>query len=172
MAKDKKRSKTLPEIVFQKFRDSGDVTGLGVLADWYEERDEKPELVALLRSVFSGERHAESVQFFAYNTSGACNPAVETQEEATFRYACRLRDAEEWLMMQDDAEVDWMTDTDADRYGIEHDGPLWAVVMVGGGERNSLGGIDFAEDGDPWTDDYARVIEAELALELMEDDHK
>jgi hypothetical protein len=29
----------------------------------------------------------------------------------------------------------------------------------------SLGGVDFGRDGDPWGQPYARVVEAELALE-------
>ena len=45
--------------------------------------------------------------------------------------------------------------------------PLYRCFLVRGESEilASLHGIDFGETGQPWGDDYARVVEAELAAE-------
>jgi hypothetical protein len=77
--------------------------------------------------------------------------------------------------------VDWDADADADRSWIGNftrdgrdDGrTLWSArveLFDAAGEpvaAASLGGVDLA--GDPWDDDYARVVRAELLLEAFTD---
>lgn len=168
MTKRKKREPvTLSEIVFAQFAETGDVTGLGALADYHQERDEKPEHVALIRSVLSGVRDVEAVRFFMTKAGCSYRPDSETKEEGWLRVACRLADAELWLNSQYDASVDWNTEDELGRDHIEHDGPLWCCDVKACGEWESLGAVDFGEEGSPYTDHYARVVEAELALQLM-----
>lgn len=46
---------------------------------------------------------------------------------------------------------------------------LWCVLMLddAGTVVGSLGCVDFGRDGEPWTDPYKRVVEAELAMEQL-----
>lgn len=46
---------------------------------------------------------------------------------------------------------------------------LWVVVArdCSGDVVGSLGAVDFGPDGEPWGDPYARLVEAELAVEYF-----
>lgn len=48
---------------------------------------------------------------------------------------------------------------------------LWVVIVrdCSGNVVGSLGAVDFGPDGEPWGDPYARLVEAELAVEYFED---
>jgi GNAT superfamily N-acetyltransferase len=179
MTKNRKRkakTETFAQIVFRQFAEEGEVTGLGALADWYDEQGQKPELASLLRSVLAGERDSEAVQFFWQNAGWGYDPKKETAEEGRFRVACSLADAEEWLEEQgEEGRVIWEEDETADRSWMDDDDgrTLWGcdvVVEVDGKEYDAgCGGIDFGPDDDPYTGHpYGRVMVAELASEVKE----
>lgn len=88
-------------------------------------------------------------------------------------FAARVRGATDLALVEAIARREgyqfrWEIDQYADdRSGIEHDGPLYSCIMYSetGEFCQSLHGIDFGPDGDPWHDPYGRVVQAELASE-------
>lgn len=108
--------------------------------------------------------------FFHANAGNSWNPETETEMEGRNRSAQRLVDAEQWAWDQG-IEYRWEEDVQPDRSGIDHNAPLWVCIAYHDGEIiESMGGIDLGE-GDPWPNSsgrtYARVVEAELALDAM-----
>lgn len=63
---------------------------------------------------------------------------------------------------------EWMGDDECPR---EQGYPQWLCRLLDerGKLLESLGGIDFGPDGEPWGDPYRRVVEAELALQALEE---
>lgn len=114
-----------------------------------------------------------TIDFF-YEHAGWSQGQGETEHEARTRCARELAHAEEWAK-----EVGviflWEEDPDADRSwmgenGHVDDGREFFGCVAELGDRNtSLWGIDFDND-DLWRAPYRRVVEAELAMELMPDD--
>jgi hypothetical protein len=100
----------------------------------------------------------------------AYNPKTESQFAGRVRCAIDLAYGEA-IAQRDGYTFEWQyDDSEADRSGIDHDAPLWCCRMrtPDGGPCNSLWSIDFGEHGDPWSDTYGRVVEAELALVLVD----
>jgi hypothetical protein len=87
------------------------------------------------------------------------------------RYAQRLAEAEEWFCRAEGPAVtryaEWVEDNDADRSWLNpcDDRPIFGCILWHGDYNTSLWSIDLGRTGDD--DDYRRVVEAELALELM-----
>jgi hypothetical protein len=109
-------------------------------------------------------------QFFYDNAGASWNPgAGETREQGTARAAKALAKAE--------AEAGkrgfgyrWSIDREVDSSEFNNEKPFWklwqcAMMHPKGGCTASLHGIDFGRDGSPYSDSYARVVQAELALE-------
>lgn len=115
-----------------------------------------------------------AVAFFYEHAGWSYDPATQTPEEGRQACAIRLAEAERWLLLQD-GHTEWLVDSDADRDDIEHDGPLYGCVVkvacgcdrpcCSGWWTQSLWSIDLGPSGEP--DDYQRVVQAELALELQ-----
>lgn len=66
---------------------------------------------------------------------------------------------------------EWSIDPDIDSSDWSDDPnpwPTWLVLAAtaDGDIFASLGGVDFGRGGEPWGNSYARVVEAELALEF------
>lgn len=120
----------------------------------------------------------EAVAFFYEHAGHSYMPGKETEEQGRQRGAEQLAIAEAWLEEQD-GDTEWSEDDHQDRSGIDHAAPLYCcTVKVActcsnkccSGERfEHLGGIDLGDNGDnsDGADAYKRVVEAELALELM-----
>jgi hypothetical protein len=116
---------------------------------------------------------ADVVSFFFEHAGYSYEPKQESPEQGRLRCAEDLARAEQWLQKQAGHSVEWEVDEYADRSGIEHDGSLFACLVTlpcptcgGLGKRQSLYGIDLGPDGSD-EGGYRRVVEAELALELM-----
>ncbi len=113
-----------------------------------------------------------AVQFFYENAGSAYNPAKETEEQGKRRGAIALARAEQWLSEQPGHTIEWLEDADYEPCqcgdsGCESPSFGWGCVVKVGDEQQSLWGIGFGGDGYPSGDTYARVVVAELALELM-----
>ena len=113
-------------------------------------------------------------QFFYDNAGYSYDPTKETQEEGRRRNAVLLADAERWARETGYSFV-WDIDHDSssadgiddDEDGGKHNDPwrVWSCWMMDekGNTVQSLHAIDFGRDGQPWGDNYRRVVEAELA---------
>ena len=114
----------------------------------------------------------QAIEFFHRYAGYSYDPKTETVERGRARCAQNLTRAELhakeqgwWTVWEYDLEIDSSDfSDDPEPYA------LWCASMVDAdGERLSacLCGIDFGRDGDPDSEAYARVVSAELALELM-----
>ena len=107
-------------------------------------------------------------KFFYDNAGYSWNPVTETQDEGRTRCARELADAE---ARGRDAGLsfDWSIDQDGDSrdYAKGARYALWQCVCLNAeGEAVAyLGGVDFGRNGSPHSDNYRRVVEAELAQE-------
>jgi hypothetical protein len=112
----------------------------------------------------------DQVQFFR-DHAGLCIRQGETQAQASYRMGRKLAAAEAWAARHD-YTFEWDIDRCTDSSDFD-DSPepwaLWVCVMRDskGIVCQSLCGIDFGRDKEPWGDSYKRVVEAELALEQM-----
>ena len=108
----------------------------------------------------------DAERFFFEKAGWSYRPSVETAEEGRSRGAGQLARAEAWLRGSE-MYVTWEPDWDGDHSYDGRENVVsceWAALRgpLGDGEvLASLGCIDDA------TDDYRRVVEAELALEVM-----
>lgn len=107
-------------------------------------------------------------KFFYDNAGYSWNPATETQDEGRTRCAVELADAEA-KGREAGLSFDWSIDHDADsrdhakgkRYDLRQ-----CVCYDAEGEAVAyLGAVDFGRNGSPHSDNYRRVVEAELAQE-------
>lgn len=116
---------------------------------------------------------ADAIEFFIREGGFGYDPATETADEAKLRGATQLAAAERWA--RDNCVFpQWVKDNnyspdDYDMDGMPDTG--WGCILTGpDGEVASLWAITFdSEDSAPWGQPYARVVAAELALELMPD---
>jgi hypothetical protein len=110
------------------------------------------------------------VDFF-YEWGGySYDPKTETPEQGKRRCAKEAAKAEAWAQAER-IRFSWGHETDPDYSGIKHKGPLWVCVAYQDDDViGSLGNIDLGKDGTPWSDNYGRVVEADLALEAMPED--
>jgi hypothetical protein len=113
----------------------------------------------------------EQITFFYENAAWGHNPATETAQQGRWRNARKLANAETWAAQagiryrwRPDWEIDHETEFDCYSDG----GPgtcEYVVASLNGNIVASLGCVDDA------TDEYRRVVEAELALEWSDPDH-
>jgi hypothetical protein len=188
-----KTARTLEQVALDAFAATGDVSGLGVLADWVDEfQPERGEFAAQLREVMAGTIGADAVRFFWSQGGTSYDPTTETMEQGRFRGACELAAAEEWLTTRCGSEwggyevgdliVRWEQDDDysADDYEPETMPQIAWVCLIQRFESRarftgrevwhtlaSLGAVTFDGDGYPDGNPYKRVVEAELASEAM-----
>jgi hypothetical protein len=109
-------------------------------------------------------------QFFFDNAGYSWNPAIETRDEGKLRCAKAMAQAE-----REAAEAgfswDWQIDSCTDSFDFSDEEPyaLWICVChsLEGKPLASLGAIDFGRDGNPWSNPYRRVVQAELALDAL-----
>lgn len=178
-------SRTLEQVALEQFAESGEVSGLGVLADWVEENGGSAEYAAKLREVMSDPFKADAVRFFWEHAGYGHDPKTQTAEQGRFERACGLREAEEFFDDYEADEYDTDPPTDALRYTWEIDADynpndydypgaeigwacfLWAFDGRRWHVAEALGGITFGGNGDPWGKGYMRVVEAELVSQYM-----
>lgn len=108
---------------------------------------------------------ARAVAFFHEHAPYCWDPARETEADGRLRTARRLAAAEAWLEATE-SERDWREEETA----AGDDEGTWVViysctVRTPHGDA-SMGGIDLDPDGFAG-DTYRRVVEAQLALEIM-----
>lgn len=117
----------------------------------------------------------KSEQFFFDNASFSYDPKTETQEQGRERCAKLLARAEQFAL-ENDFSYEWMQDeiTSEDHSDDEPFYPLWVCVMRDseGNIIDSLSAIDFGEGGEPWGNNYRRIVEAELALDCEDAQEK
>ncbi len=114
-------------------------------------------------------RMQKATQFFYEHAGFSYDPKTETAEEGRLRCARELAQAE-----YDSSEIsfDWQVD-DCDSSEWSDEQPPYAQWVCfardvdSGRILASLGGIDFGRDSEPYGDPYMRVVEAELALEIL-----
>jgi hypothetical protein len=116
---------------------------------------------------------SEAERFFFANAGFSYNPQRETSDEGRLRCAQSLAKAEAWARAA--LSFEWSVDPDCDSSEFSDEQPawnLWQCLARGKGAEvvAALGGIDFGRDCEPWGDSYKRTVEAELALEAMDDD--
>lgn len=114
-------------------------------------------------------RHAAAVEFFYENAGYSYTPGQETAEQGRRRCARALAVAEatagaigvtySWDIDPDVTSADWTDERPAWQ--------TWQCFAECDGLTAALVGIDFGRDGSPHSHDYARVIEAELAEEII-----
>lgn len=107
--------------------------------------------------------------FFLDHAGYSYQPATENEYAGRVRGALALASAEADAT-DAGASFDWQIDQDIDSSEWCDERPAWQTwqccIRDAKGELlNSLGGIDFGRDGEPWSEPYKRVVEAELALE-------
>ena len=103
--------------------------------------------------------------FFLKHAGYSYNPATETRAQGRRNTARMLAAAEKSAA---GCSFEWSIDPDIDSSEWSDDPEpwqTWQCIMRDESGRvvNSLHGIDFGRDGEPWGDPYRRVVEAELA---------
>lgn len=110
-------------------------------------------------------------QFFYKHAGFSYDPKTQTPEQGKAECAKALADAET-LATAHGYSFEWTEDSEcsAADFRDDTDYALWCCIMRNddGDVVGSLRGIDFGPGGEPWGNDYRRVVEAELALEHME----
>ena len=170
--------------LMERFREAGDFHALLLLADHLAELGIRPTFEQLLRRV--GAAQQEPAWFMYRHFSW--NPLTESEGEGLLRMAVRHAEAEAWFRSRPENEVIWEVDDYADRSWMDGDdgrplfacslqlfidpwNRLWRDGASGLGVTSeccaSCCNIDLGPDG--VDKDYARVMEAELALEAMPD---
>lgn len=108
------------------------------------------------------------VEFFRKHAGYSYDPTTETAEQGRQRCAENLA-AAEGIARNAGVSFEWIIDPE-ERGGTRRNPyPLYGCIAHDhlGGHATSLWAIDFGRDGSPYSDDYRRVVEAELALELF-----
>lgn len=113
----------------------------------------------------------QSFDFFFEHAGYSYKPSAESEFAGRVRCALDLAAAEAWAD-ETDCTYDWDIDPFSDSSDWTDEEPAWQVwdcVMrdSAGKVIASLGSIDFGRDGEPWGSPYRRVVEAELASEVM-----
>ncbi len=106
------------------------------------------------------KKFESAVKFFHENAGYCYNPATETQEEGKRRCALSLAVAEQWAQ-DNDIEAEWQWDDAPWDGDCPAPDELWGCILKHGDSVASLWSI-----ADPDAN-YRRVIEAELASELL-----
>lgn len=138
-------------------------------AAYLEDIAHKREFYKMDQWSFSDMSKQSAFDFFFEHAGYSWRAATESQFAGRVRGAIDLALAEA-IARRDGYSFNWAQDDDCpDRSGIDHDGPPWACQMFDehGYPVQSLGGIDFGADGWFASEPYARVIQAELAMEQL-----
>ena len=104
--------------------------------------------------------------FFYANAGYSYDPTVETQEQGRQRCAARLAEVEQQARDMGYSFRWELDDIDSSDFSDDPEPwRLWVCTMCDeeGNALESLGGIDFGRDGEPWGNPYQRVVETELA---------
>lgn len=114
------------------------------------------------------------VSFFFENAGYSYDPATESPDDGRRRCAESLATAEREAH-EGGFFYRWSIDELTDSSDFDDDPEswqLWQCAMYNADGRivNSLHGIDFGRDGEPWGDNYRRVVEAELAVDGLTND--
>jgi hypothetical protein len=122
-----------------------------------------------MRTTMKTKRANEAVVFFLENAGFSYNPKTETQEQGKMRCARILAKAERQASERG-FFYRWSIDPHNDSSDFDDDHEpwqLWQCSMYNADGRivNSLHGIDFGRDVEPWGNNYRRVVEAELATD-------
>lgn len=115
---------------------------------------------------------AEANLFFRTYAGVSYNPAKETEAQGRRRGAIELAHAEA-IAHRKGWTCHWRIDPYGSSADFSDEQPAWklyecALFNKQGKIIASLHGIDFGRDGGPIGDTYARVVEAQLALEALE----
>jgi hypothetical protein len=112
-----------------------------------------------------------AADFFYEHAAFSYDPKTETEEEGHTECARQLAAAEHTIQSDDTYRYEWgQTEglTNADFEDTDNPYLLWQCVLFRGDEAMvSLSGIDLGRHGVPATENYRRVVEAELALEQI-----
>lgn len=107
-------------------------------------------------------------QFFREWAGFSYDPAKETPAQGKARGARSLAAAERWAGKRG-IEYVWCMDPHIDSSDFSDEKPAWQLwqcaLRYKGRCIASLHGIDFGRDGSPYSNNYARVVQAELADE-------
>lgn len=105
-------------------------------------------------------------QFFYDNAGWSHHPDKETSENGHRRSARELAEAEAYARAKN-WNCTWEPDPDPWDGDVPYDGPLWGATLRDdkGNILASLWSIAVEHEGDP----YARVVNAQLALEAMDE---
>lgn len=113
----------------------------------------------------------DPVAFFYANAGVSYNPKTQTPEEGRTEGARKLADAERFASAAGLC-FRWQHDdiTSAEHEDTDSPYPLWLCTCYDefGKVVGSLGGVDFGDNGQPWGDPYRRVVEAEIAMEVLD----
>lgn len=114
-------------------------------------------------------KSATPEQRFFFDRAGWSYGPGETPQAGRMRCAVELAAAES-RARQEGCSFQWEIDPDIDSREFSNRRPyyaLWQCLMrdASGEVVQSLHGIDFGRDKEPWGDPYRRVVEAELAAE-------
>jgi hypothetical protein len=110
-------------------------------------------------------------QFFRRHAGFSYNAQTETKAQGRARCARELVAAE--LRGRDiGLSFSWSIDPDTDSSDFCDDNPHWSLWQCLAYDANgqivaSLGGVDFGRNETPHSDPYRRVVEAELASEVL-----
>lgn len=117
----------------------------------------------------------ERVAFFHAHAGWSYDPKTETAEEGRARCARELARAE-LIGALLHVDYTWSIDEDCTSAEFSDEYPpyeCWVLVAETCGASWSLGGIDLGRDRTPLDcPDYKRVVEAELARDLIEELHR
>lgn len=121
----------------------------------------------------------KAIEFFHTHAGFSYDPKTQTEDEGRLECAIALANAEltaennGWTFHWEQSED--MTNQSLNRAFREwtDKGPeyfTWNCYCQdeNGDTLSSLCGVDFSPDRDPWMDDYRRVVQAELALEAID----
>lgn len=108
-------------------------------------------------------------RFFYAHAGYSYRPGFETWQAGKARCAKALASAEAWALGR--YSFEWELDSEIDSSDFSDELPpwsLWVCLMRDtetGRVVQSLHGIDFGRDGEPWGEPYRRVVEAELSCQ-------
>lgn len=104
-------------------------------------------------------------QFFLKHAGYSYDPKTETPQQGRIKCARALAKVE-----REARNASFCYSWSVDEQSSQEEGyTQWQCAMFNSDGRivNSLHGIDFGQDGNPWSDSYRRVVEAELAIDGM-----
>lgn len=112
-------------------------------------------------------------QFFMKHAGYSYDPKTETPMQGRIKCARSLAKAER-AARDGGFSYQWHEDgvSDSTEFAKGKRYALWICLMrdASGAVVGSLCGIDFGRDKEPWGDPYRRVVEAELALENIDNE--